>query len=307
MTNPPASFVEDGVITEETIWVTADLAAVWLTMNDHNRRVKTDKVAAFASDMVGQEDPRTGEWVTRWRYVGDPIRFATRANGTEVLIDGQNRAAAIVKAAQTRPDIAIKMRVMHGFSLDDQNYIDLGTERSLADQLVLSMLHEGGECRYPTTLAALARRAYNWDDIGDPTAAKGKVSRQALRTYINLNRERMVAAVNFAHKGTRTVLTRTDHAMLYYVLNDVENVDPQQVREFLNRVEDGANMATDNPIMALRRRVTRDKDDTGRRPDAFYSIGYAFIAWNAWRKGRTLLKIQTPRGGLTLANYPRPI
>lgn len=285
--------IQGRTITSEVIDVTPELASEWLKFNTHNRPAKRNKVAAFADDMTLDE----------WRYVGDPIRFAKNPDGTLLLIDGQNRLLAILRSGKT-----IKMKVEFGYRPEDQRYMDIGTARNLSDQLGLDKYPD------PQNLAATTRRVWNWKTNGDPGSARSKVSPHVIRLLIIEEYDRLGPAARFgvAHKGG--MLTASIHGLLHYALTDayygVKDVDPtpavQKVEWFLSRVEDGAELPTDHPVMVLRERIIKDRKDRGRAND-FYLVAYTITAWNLYRKGILPRRIQLPKGGLTLETFPRPI
>lgn len=277
-------------IEDERIFVTPEMALAWLGDNVHNRNMKFGSVAQFANDMKNNN----------WRYVGDPIRFATvDEDGTplarRILLDGQNRLRAVVSSECT-----VEFRVETGYAPSDQQYMDIGTPRSLADTLSL----HPARFKNPKILAAVARRVYNWETTGEATGNKrGETSNHDVTAMILELRDRLDPAVEFAYRSSHDFLTQTIHGFLFYMLS---NIDADDARWFLQRVEDGADMAANHPIMALRRRIIREREAAGKRLDDFYLTGYTIIAWNAYRRGITLEKIQLPRGGLTLATFPEP-
>jgi hypothetical protein len=274
-------------IEEHRLFVTPEMASEWLKCNDHNRPVKSDKIAAFAEDME----------IGEWRYVGDPIRFANKLDGTLLLLDGQNRLLALLRAAANKPDLTVEFKVEFGYLPEDQRYMDIGTARNLSDQLGLD--------GYPDSqnLAATARRVWNWEANGDPGSARSKVSPHVIRLLIVEKYDRLAPAARFGveHKGG--MLTASMHGLAYYILS---GIDPEHAEWFLGRVEDGAELPSDHPVMVLRRRIIRDRANRGRAHE-FYLMAYTFIAWNADRRGDLIKKIQLPKGGLSLETFPRPI
>lgn len=281
MTESTTSTIQGRTITEEKVLVTPERASEWLTYNIHNRPIKRDKVAMFASDME----------IGEWRYVGDPLRFATQEDGSLLLLDGQNRLLAIVLSGKS-----IWMKVEYGYRPEDQRYMDIGTSRNLADQLGLE--------KYPNAqnLAAVARRVWNWNTNGDPSSARSRVSPQTIRLLIVADYDKLAPAAAFGNEHKRGMLTASMQGLAHYVLSDV---DREQAEWFLARVDDGADLPYEHPVMVLRRRIMRDRTERGRAHE-FYLMAYTFIAWDAYRRGTMIKKIQLPKGGLTLETFPRP-
>jgi hypothetical protein len=98
----------------ETILVTPELAANWLTHNTLNREVRKARVRTYAKDMTAG----------RWLFNTQGITFA--ADGT--LIDGQHRLMAVVQSG-----CSVTMVVWFNVPPTTRDVIDLVGPRNLAD------------------------------------------------------------------------------------------------------------------------------------------------------------------------------
>lgn len=105
------------------VTITPRLAQEWIGRNVHNRVPNKRGIERYA------EDIKTG----RWRLTGESIKFDNRG----VLVDGQNRLYAVIKAG-------IQMESYVCFGLDPDSFINLDTGRS---RRLSDVLHLRGEAQ----------------------------------------------------------------------------------------------------------------------------------------------------------------
>ncbi|WP_458317158.1 hypothetical protein [Mycolicibacterium brisbanense] len=91
------------------------------------------------------------------------------------------------------------------------------------------------------------------------------------------------------------------------VLLHLNLVDGEAAREFSTRLYTGAGLADGDPILTLRDRLDRLREQKMRVEDRDV-IGFFILAWNAWRHGRKLTKFQRPQGGSwTYESFPKAV
>lgn len=282
-------------VVEEIVDITPAMAAEWLLLNTHNRPIRRAAVATYAADMAAEP--------SRWRYTGDPIRFAVDSHGEQVLIDGQHRLMAIVRAKRT-----VRMKVIRGFTQEIQRFVDIGNKRILADQLGI----EGYE--HSKALSRLARRIHAWRATGSPNMRASSASQVALREVV-IDPETgevyplVAAAAEYAHRHPKGLIPASGLGFLFWLLTPL---DPVGAAEFLDRADDGAGLVKEpgtglkDPVLAWRDRII-DQRSTGLKLNDHIAIGYGIIAWNLRVKGRRVQYLRAPSGGITAKNFPQPL
>jgi len=99
--------------------VTPRMAAAWLNMNTHNRKLRSGVAERYAADMMAG----------RWTSCPEPISFY--ADGR--LADGQHRLFAIVES-----DVAITLPIARGLTLQDGLNLNTGIPRNVIDNVRLT-------------------------------------------------------------------------------------------------------------------------------------------------------------------------
>lgn len=280
-------------VAEEIIEITPAMAAEWLLLNNRNRPIRRSTVMTYAADMAAEP--------TRWRYTGDPIRFAVDEHGNEVLIDGQHRLMAIVRAK--RP---VRMKVIRGFDHEIQRFIDIGNKRILSDQLGI----EGYE--HSKSLSRLARRIYAWRTTGTPNMRASSASHPVLRDVLidpdtGQVYPLVAAAAEYAHRHPKGLIPASGLGFLFWLLTPL---DHEGALEFLDRADDGAGLVKEpsglkDPILAWRDRII-DQRASGVKVNDHIAIAYGIIAWNLWIDGRRVKYLRAPSGGINAKSYPQP-
>lgn len=265
--------------TVDIVNVSPLLAREWLGHNTHNRNIRPAGVAALVRDM------RAG----RYHLTGQGITF----DRSGVLIDGQHRLNAIIEA-----DVTVPLVVLRGADPDAQMAIDVNRKRTYPDHLTLS-----GKIN-ATTRAAILRRAMLWE--------RGIFVNQGgafTPTYAELDafaatRPLFDSAVEFAlHLRRELGMPPSIGGLAFYVF---AGIDYEGAVEFLGRVADGENISRTHPAYAFRSRFTKEQTQGGRIPESEL-LALLIRAWNAYRTGGELTKLQLPKGGLTTSNFPRPV
>ncbi len=266
--------------TTTVVNITPTQAAEWLSKhNSHNRTMREGKVAAYARDMAA------GAWV----FNGDSIRFAP--DGT--LLDGQHRLAAIMRAEVTIPSV-----VVWGIDPEAQDTMDIGAHRALRDQL---MLH--GELN-SRELGAIARRAL-MAERGTLSGGGGANPTHAeMIAYIAENPAIRRASEVALHAKGRLPCAPSAIGAAYFMCAK-RNEDNAETFYVVQAI-DGLGLHSNDPAYALRQRIQREVSISGRQMDPDDVYRYSIVAWNAYRSGRSLLKLQAPKGGWASGSIPEP-
>ena len=266
-------------VTLTWVLMTPPLATEWLERNTiPNRNPRLREVTKYATDM------RDGNWASD---ASDPICRDTEGN----ILDGQHRLMAVIESGTS-----VWLLVADGVARTTQAVKDTGIVRKYADQVKMQ-----GRANY-TTLAAVARWAVLWERgeriIVGSVAPTHSEMEAALVAYPELEDAAQFAAV--AAKQLR--IPPSAFGMAHWLLTPI---DKAEAVWFLSRVADGVELTADHPAYAFRRRVQQDREQRRRiRPHVHLAL--VFLAWNAYRDGRPMTRLQLPKGGLTSGNYPVP-
>lgn len=276
-------------IVEKRVEVTPRQAAEWLLANARNRPLRRAKVAEYADDMANG----------RWRYTGDPVRFGTDAEGNEILIDGQHRLSAVIRAK-----CSVLMKVEWGYDTETQRFVDIGIRRQLSDQLAID------EFAHSKYLSALARRIHAYQSHGVPTmranASPEKLRQVLINDETGKVHELIAQAAEYASRHPRGLIPASGLAFLFWLLVPLGG---DTAIEFLDRADDGAGLppkkpdGSVDPVLAWRERIIRERS-SGARIQDHVAIAYGIVAWNHRIRGKQVKLLRLP--GVSSALYPRP-
>ena len=247
------------IITQERI--TPETAQKYLEKNTNNyRKMNLTRVSCYATDM------KAG----KWQYNGEGIKFAK--NG--ILLDGQHRLAAIVKAG-----VPVDMLVIRDIE-DNVNVYDIGSSRSLA-----MILQEGN------TLVATAAFIVN---NCDTRKYKGNM---VIADYVIKHKELLQSAYNACSVTSKAICRKAAVlAATYCLLRDGEDYD--EICNFFRTANSGLPAGNNDPSSALIFRNLlpehKCKDTDDRRQ--LFCITYTAIKDYLKSKHRQLTYRATPEG-----------
>lgn len=261
----------------DVVDVTPETAIRWLANNERNRRLNDAKAAQYARDM------RAGNW----QFNGDPIRFDAKGR----LLDGQHRLTAIKMSGTTQ-----RMLVITNLPETTQDTMDIGRPRRMSDQLQIS------EEAHSTLLAAVLRivTAYELGARAFSTASPTQAEmRNFLRAHPQVRR-----AAELASKARKYVPAMPSAFGATYFLAARKDVELAELF-FAHQLLEGTGLHSGDPAHTLLRRLSFARS-TGQRMVLDDQIRYILLAWNAFRDGRHLVKLQAPKGGWTTDSFPEP-
>lgn len=247
--------------------ITPAAAGALLSLNTRNRAVRRAVVDRYARDMTSD----------RWLFNGDSIRVA--ADGT--ILDGQHRLRAVVQSGVTIETILVR-----DLPEESQQTMDTGARRNLRDQLVI------GGVPHARELAPILRLATQMR-LGSLNLSPSEMEQQQmLRDHPELH-----AVAEFASAARRRLPVQAGAiGAAYWTCWQVSDLDA--VTEFFDPVLSGAGLSAGDPRLALRNKFIEPRGDRRNlTPSDIY--GYTIRAWNAWREGRTLHKLQAPKTATT--------
>lgn len=269
-------------ITYDRIEITPDMAAGWLAdANSHNRGLRSDKVEAYARDMIAGT----------WEENGDAVRFDV--NG--VLLDGQHRLAAVAEA-----DRSISMFVVKGLPPKAQETMDSGIRRTLSDVLLLR-----GEVDVHT-LSAVIRRALTYTS-GVNDRMRGFNRRETFTNaeclaFLHEHPELRAFTRSGKTASPSCFIPASALAVAHWLF---DRLDEGDASEFMARVASGANLDQSDAVFQLRKRAHQLHQATGRYPTHHY-LALTIKAWNAYRMGEQVTALSFRAGGSAPEAFPTP-
>lgn len=263
--------------------VTPAMAKKWLGLNENNYRApKGSKIPNYARDMIAG----------RWRSdTGQHIKFTGTAQNPGRLIDGQNRLFAVVLA-----EIPVKMEIAYGVPEDAVPVLDTGAARTAADVLGNSGVKERMRA------SAIVR----WICMWEAKAYTGK-SRGLNPTHSEIL-ERYYASPGIFNAATsratdcqiRELGTGAPVGTAFALF---AAIDVEEAHAFFDQFITGADLPNTSPVLVLRNRMIRYRAERMTRPE---QLAFFIKAWNFYRAGETIQKLQLPNGDLTNFNFPQP-
>lgn len=267
-------------ITTSIEKITPEMAIEWLETNTHNRPKRDRRISMYARDMAD------GNWLLN----GDAIRFSE----TGVLLDGQHRLMAVIESEAT-----IESVVVRGLPNETQATMDHGSSRQMSDEL-----HLRGE-KNSSVLAAVARRVSLWD-AGFIVNSKYSPTDAEMFAAIDRHPElRMCTNYGVSHRGDMSDVLPASHvAFGLWLIGQGGEVE---AKEFFNRMSDGVELEEGAPVLALRRRLRKERGIVGGFVNPMLNLALMVWAWNAHCKKRTLTNMQVNPDALNNENFPMPV
>lgn len=259
--------------------VTPEMAEAILRGNERNRHVKQNKVEEYKGALA------RGEWM----YNGDTIRVTT----TGKLIDGQHRLIAISESGI--PARCLMAIIEDDVSFQTQATIDTGARRSFGDALQIEGMP------YATTVAGATAVIWGYELDGVPVAGGRSVTPTIQQKYEVLSRHEGIHTS--APVGRRsTLVPASQAAALHYLFSTADSNDAD---EFFRLLKTGDGLSVSDPIYTLRERLTRESSRDTTQFSGRVMAAFVIIAWNYWRRGVELQRLQYRPGGARPDRFPR--
>ncbi|MFI7125939.1 hypothetical protein ACIBQ1_09615 [Nonomuraea sp. NPDC050153] len=258
----PRSFTSPDGVNYELVYVTPDLAQRWLHRNNGNRPLRGEVVARLARDLQAG----------RFMENGDAIRVS--ADGD--LADGQHRLNAIAESG-----VGVWMLVVSNLPAEARATVDDGVKRTMGDRL--GFRGEGS----PKTLAAVVRRALLWDRRAYTNATYQPSTLESFE-FLDQNPDLRQAASAADHYRKARMLSGSTIGLCWWLF---ARLDADQCKEFFDRLQDGAMLASGHPVLTLRNRLNALNAQPGRVPFS-HTTALAIKAWNYYRDGAELRTIR---------------
>lgn len=268
LTEATAITSADG-LTAQFMEVDPGLAATWLSLrNTHNRAINDRRVDKYARDMIAG----------LWRSDGMPLRFE---GDFETLLDGQHRLKAQVKV-----DVTLTYLIATGLERAAQDTMDGQGTRSFADALHLRGVKNS------RGVAAVVRGVDNYARFGSAVATSypRQPSIPELMARFDAHPEAADAYSSYGITGLSSGMT----SVMRYL---TALADPEDSEVFMGLLRSGDGLQVGDPIHALRDRLAREAANRTQALPSTHRWVFMVRAWNAWRAGERLTKLQFKAGG----------
>lgn len=252
-----------------------------------NRSVSRNTVIKYQTDM------REGLWV----FNGEPIRFDE--NGR--LLDGQHRLHAVAGMPE---EFSVDFLIIEGLPSSSQLSMDQGRKRTAGDQLGLQGVRNGRHVASAVKTIIMYERNAFFDVNTGMRKHSDQVTNATIERWVGENPDE-TEVISDGISQMRTIDAPASLSGAIHVI--LRRIEVDQAEDFFRRLSTGADLHLNHPILTLRNRFALIRRDRIRSTDRDY-IGMYFTAWNAFRKGRDISRIQRPTGdGWDRSNFPRPI
>jgi hypothetical protein len=265
--------------TVEWVLCTPTLAQEWLDLNKKNRKLSGTAVSFYANQI------KPGGWMIN----GQTVIFGKNGN----MLDGQHRLAAAIQAGK-----AIPLLVVRGVDNDAFKTIDRNRARSIAD-----VLHIAGETT-TTILASACRFLESFQRTGHFGKGKGRIAYAEIEEILRQNPNLRISAA-FAISGITKDFPLGSPSMIAACHYMFSSIDDENCAYFFDRLQTGAELAKDSPILQLRKIVINNRNSLQKYP--LDTLGRFLVkTWNLFCLGETkqTLKVED-REDLTLLERPR--
>jgi hypothetical protein len=251
-------------------------AEALLSTSARNRKLRLHSVKQMARAMA-QGD---------WRKNGEAIKLDEAGR----LLDGQHRLRAIILAGVT-----LDLLVIKGLDADAQEFMDMGSRRTMADLLILRK--ERNTHLLAATLGALFRirtGSLRSLDPGDRPTHQELVALLECEPRIRdfLQGGRSVA--------DRVGVSASLASALWY---EFSRADAALADEFFGRLINGQGLEPGDPIFALRRFLERERH-SARSLSRYRLAGMVIKAWNVWYQGGRIYNLAFRAGGVSAERFP---
>lgn len=265
--------------------VTPAIARKWLSGNVDNRKLRESRVVWLSRLLIDGE----------WELTGDAIVFDDQG----VLINGQHRLSAVVVA-----DVSARFVVLRGVPASSQEVMDQNLSRSLGDQL-----HRRGVPNQNVVASALQwlyHMQYS-EETGNVNYADNSL-RPSFRQLLTLFEKNIEITDHTNSVSKLAYYTKVRQGPTLGIKYRLHQIDPDETDVFFSRWQEGIHEGKNDPIWRLREFCLMDASShktLGRAP-AYRYVALVLKAWNYWRDGQTIERLNWTYSGTKKEAWPVP-
>lgn len=172
--------------------------------------------------------------------------------------------------------------------------MDSGRKRTYGNQLAIRR-----EADY-NVVASTVRYLYMWE-LGEPMHTATVPSHAELDAYLSEHPGIRDSAQIGTHVAALVPVPPRAITVVHYLTSKRH---PTKAAQFFEQLANGTDLHAGSPIHTLRERLIRSKASGDRLTIGEY-VAYCVLAWNAYTRGRSITKLQLPKGGLSNSNFPQ--
>ncbi len=258
-------------------WELTPARAAKLMAVNRNRNIRKKHVAKLARDIEAG----------LWRDYS-VLKVAIMPDGSEVFIDGQHRAAAVILTG-----ITIKVVLIRGVDVADQEVTDAGVRRTLSDTLQLRGEHQ--------TNALAGAVGWLWRDQQGTLISDELPSVSEALDLLDKNPLIRDVPANM-YQASR--LMRLSLGMCMYFNFRMREYDQEAADDFWIKLRFGHNLSETDPVGLLRDRLLRNAASHVAKMDRYLISALIIKAWNAYIRGVPMVSLRWRRGGSATEQYP---
>lgn len=281
--------MSNNTLTIQTVTITPEHAVELLSKNTNNRNVSPQLVERLKLSMERDE----------WELNGEAIKIGTDGR----VLDGQHRLLACIETGAN-----FQTLLMTGIAPETQYTMDTGKARSLSDMLKLR--GETNVNGLASLIGALIRTEKWGIRVGVLQTGSGyPITIKEGLDYLDAN-PWVRDLDRLSYQLRVTGLTQKISGVLYHTFSQI---DEEDTVFFFDRLSDGADLQTGNPILTLRnwlitaRQASQGSAGVGSSSHLYlYMTAFTIKAWNAYRDGTELKVLRFRVGGASPESFPEP-
>lgn len=259
-----------------TVRLTGTLATELLNANPENRRLDQTLARTYSRQMLSPGG---------WPYVGDPIRI----DRNNKVLDGQHRARAVELACTVNPEFFLVVELIIGLEPETRANMDVGRRRSSSDEIHMRGIKHSSNC------SSAARLLMRWSEDRMLSDSFTPASPEVVR-FVWENQDVLERSAGIGHAAHVQMFAKPSVATAFHYRATA--VDPARADEFFHFLRTGENMGAGNPILTLRNKVIRLRNESIREGQEEHLYHFC-TAWRDWVGRRANFKFMPPRSGFS--------
>ena len=255
-------------ISHRMVYCTPQLAKVLLALNSHNRKLSSQVVSKYVSEIA------SGEWM--------PVASGIGIDDKGVLCDGQHRLAAIADGSKTVP-----LLIVWGLPSSSQEKVDRHTRRGLYQAFALSGMSVHRRCVQIATY--LSRRVLNGGVAPTMSTPWASPSDSDVKAVLENHAESIEVVTNMMSSTIKGITS----AGVMSALVIGHELLPDKTIEFIRKILDPSELTADDPRFRFWRWATVTSQHTGgglaRQVKDYRSTAYCL---NAYFAGKQIVSVR---------------
>jgi hypothetical protein len=254
----------------EKMFISPEMAKQLLEQNTKNRNISFNRVTRYANDILN------ARWV---EDTGELIKIDIN----NVIVDGQHRLSAIVKARK-----GIYCHIATDLSPLVFEVIDSGKSRNCADILTISGIPNATKVAAFIQSYNLIRSPYY---RASKSSTENQLTPKMVLAYYNNNKhfiDEVIKRSSHLYNIFQRVWVNGEVTLFYGLLTSIDNA---KGREFMRQVCQGTDV-TNESIIVLRNRLISDKIHSSKSSLPSHRRALVIKTWNAFYTNKTIKSLK---------------